>query len=54
MFNDPKIAEHWKEQLFVLSYVLTTAAIGRISRFFVPFLVLCRLFNRSAHSYWGE
>jgi len=35
-------------------YVLTAKAIGRISRFFVSFLVLCRLFNRSVRSYWSE
>jgi len=43
--------------LFVLSYVLhvlTAKAIGRISGFFVSFLVLFGLFNRSVRSYWSE
>jgi len=35
-------------------HVLTAKAIGRISRFFVSFLMVCRLFNRSVCSYWSE
>ena len=35
-------------------HVLTAKAIGRISRFFVSFLVLCRLLNCSVRSYWSE
>jgi len=35
-------------------HVLTARAIGGISRFFVSFLVLCRLLNRSVRSYWSE